>query len=108
MIRIYGCKDQRARSMINRFIESAGTKLPTDLRIVVKYHRRRRSGIVELIGWKVYRTRSRSVICDVDFHLNDVTWLKRGVKLKTDFLSDYVGFYAVDEYLEYPEEKEEE
>lgn len=108
MTRIYGCKDQRARSLINRFLESAGTKLPKDLRIVVEHHRRRRSGIVELCGWRIYRKGSKSVICSVDFQLNDVLWLKRGRKLKTDFLSDYVGYYAIDEYLEIPEEKEEE
>ena len=102
MIRIYGCGNASHRSMIKRFVESAGTKLPTDLRIVVDYHRRRRSGIVELRGWKIYRTGSKSVICSVDFLANDVRWIKRGREQRSFFLTDYIGYYSVEEYLELP------
>lgn len=108
MIRIYGCSNASHRSMINRFVESAGTKLPSDLRIIVDYHRRRRSGIVELMGWKICRTGSKSVLCAVSVRENTVDWIRRGKIQKSDFLSDYIGAYSSDIAIEYPKEKEEE
>ena len=108
MIRIYGCSNPSHRSMINRFIQSAGAKLPTDLRVEVEYHRRRKSGIFELLGWRIYRTGSKSVLCAVSVHDNNVDWIRRGKILKSEYLSDHIGVYTSDIALEYPKEKEAE
>lgn len=107
MRRIYGVRDESHRSMINRFLESAGSKLPTDLRIVCLYHRRRRSGYTEFDGWEIFRTRSTSCICRVSFRENEVTWLKRGKIQKIAFLSDYIGAYTEPELLIYSTYKKE-